>query len=246
MSAQGLLRAELLKLRSVRSSTWLLVAGAGLSALALSGSVASGAVPDLASEDGLRVVLQHGGVGAILPLVLGILMSAGEYRQGTVVDTFLTEPRRARVVVGKLVTAGVLGLIAGVITSVTTAVAAAAWYAAKDVDLDLTSGVAVRSLVGVAVWALLYAALGVAIGAVIRTPPTAIVAAVVWLFIIESAVAGLVVDLGKWLPGTAASALGNAPADGLLSQAGGGAVLLGWLVVAAGAAVAVTRRRDVT
>lgn len=245
MSAQGLVRAELLKLSSVRSSLWLLVAGAGLSALALSGSVASGAVPDLASDEGLRIVLQHGGVGAILPLVLGILISAGEYRQGTVVDTFLTEPRRGRVVAAKLVTGGALGLVAGLITCVTTAVAATAWYAAKDVDLDLTSGVAVRSLVGVALWTLLYAALGIAIGAVIRTPPVAIVSAVVWLFIIEGALAGLAVDVGRWLPGTAAGALGNAPADGLLSQAGGGVVLLGWTAVAAVAAVLLTRRRDV-
>lgn len=246
MSARGLVRAELLKLTSVRSSLWLLVAGAGLSALALSGSVASGAIPDLASDEGLRIVLQHGGIGAILPLVLGILISAGEYRQGTVVDTFLTEPRRGRVVGAKLVTGGALGLVAGLITCATTAVAAAAWYAAKDVDLDLTSGVAVRSLVGIALWTLLYAALGVAIGAVIRTPPVAIVSAVVWLFIIEGALAGLAVDVGKWLPGTAAGALGNAPTDGLLSQVGGGVVLLGWAALAAVAAVLLTRRRDVT
>ena len=246
MSAQGPLRAELLKLRSVRSSLWLLTSGAGLSALALSGSVASGVVPDLASDEGLRIVLQHGGVGAILPLILGILISAGEYRHGTVVDTFLTEPRRTRVVVAKLVTGGILGLVAGLITCVTTALAATAWYAAKDVDLDLTSDVAVRSLVGVALWTLLYAALGVAIGAIIRTPPTAIVLAVVWLFIVESALAGLVVDLGRWLPGTAAGALGNAPAYGLLSQGVGGLVLLGWTAVAAAAAVVATRRRDVT
>src|SRR5690606_19483556 len=118
---------------------------------------------------------------------------AGEYRHGTVVDTFLTEPRRARVVLAKLVTGGALGLVGGAITGVTTAAAATAWYAAKDIDLDLTSDVAVRSLVGVTLWTLLYAALGVAIGGVIRTPPTAIVSAVVWLFIIESALAGLVV-----------------------------------------------------
>lgn len=241
-------RAELLKLRTLRSSAWLLVAGAGLSALALSGSVASGAVPTaaLATDDGLRIVLQHGGVGAILPLVLGVLMSAGEYRQGSVVDTFLTEPRRARVVLAKLVTGGLLGLVAGVVTCAATAVAATAWYAAKDVPLDLTSTVAVRSLVGVSLWTLLYAAVGVAVGAVLRTPPAAIVAAVVWLFVVESALAGLAVDVGRWLPGTAASALGNAPADGLLGQAAGGAVLLGWTVLAALAAVLVTRRRDVT
>ena len=248
MTAQAQVRAELLKLRTLRSSIWLLVAGAGISALALSGAVASGAFTDLelATDDGLRFVLGHGGVGAILPLVLGILISAGEYRQGTVVDTFLTQPRRARVVVAKLVTGGVVGLVAGVVTCLATVVATIAWYAAKDIDLDLTSDVAIRSLVGVSLWSLVYAALGVAIGAVIRTPPAAIVAAVVWLFVVENALAGLAVDVGRWLPGTAATGLGNSPVPGLLSQTGSGLVLLGWTAAAAAVGALVTRRRDVT
>jgi ABC-2 type transport system permease protein len=243
-----LFRAELIKLFTLRSTVWLLLAGALLSALALSGSVASGFLPDaeLATDDGLRLVLQHGGVGAIIALILGILISAGEYRQGTVVDSFLTEPRRWRVVVAKLLTGGVLGSVAGLVTCVTTATAAAAWYTGKDLDLDLTSTVVVKSLVGVTLWTLLYAMLGVVVGAIIRNPPTAIVAAVVWLFIAEAAVAGLAVDLGRWLPATAAAALGNSPTDDLLSQVGGGFVLLGWVAVALVGAIIATRRRDVT
>ena len=243
----SLIRAELAKLLSVRSTLWLLVGGAGLAVLALSGSVASDAVSDadLATADGLRLVLQHGGVGAILPLVLGILISAGEYRNGSVVDTFLTEPRRWRVVVAKLVSGAAMGLIAGVISCVATVSAAAAWYAAKDVDLDLGSGVVRASVLGVALWTALYTALGVAVGALIRQPAPAIVTAIVWLYIVELAITGLMVDVGKWLPGTAAAALGNAPVDGLLSQTGGGLVLLAWAGVASVGAVLATRRRDI-
>jgi ABC-2 type transport system permease protein len=244
----ALVRAELAKLTSLRSTLWLILGGAGLSALALSGSIASGVVSDaeLATSDGLRLVLQHGGVGAILPLVLGILISAGEYRQGTVVDTLLGEPRRWRVVVAKLVTGGVVGAGSALITCAATAAAAAAWYAGKGIDLDLTSGTAVASLVGVTAWTLLYAALGVGIGALLPNPPVAIVVAVLWLFIAENAITGLAVDVAKWLPGTAAAAVGNAPTDGILGQVGGGAVLVAWTAVAAVAAVVATRRRDVT
>ncbi len=243
----GLVRAEAAKLLSVRSTLWLLVGGAGLAVLALSGSVASDAVSDadLATSDGLRLVLQHGGVGAILPLVLGILVSAGEYRNGSAVDTFLTEPRRWRVVVAKLVAGGLAGLVAGAVSCAATLGATAAWYAAKDVDLDLASGVVRASVGGVALWTVLYTALGVAIGALIRQPAPAIVTSVVWLYIVEMALAGIVVDVGKWLPGTAAGALGNAPVDGLLSQAGGGLVLLAWAGVASVGAVVATRRRDI-
>lgn len=244
----GLLRAELAKLISTRSARWLVLSAAALSALAVSGVVAGGGVAQdaLATETGLRTVLAHGGLAAILPLILGILVTAGEYRHGTVVDTFLTEPRRGRVVGAKLAVGAGVGLVVGLLDAAVTAGAATAWYTAKDVDLDLGSEVAVRSMVGIVAWTMLYGAIGVAVGSMIRTPPAAIVAVVVWLFIAETAVAGLLVDVGRWLPGTAASTLGNSGLDGALSQGGAGVVLLGWTVLAAAGAFVATARRDVT
>lgn len=244
----GLLRAEVAKLTSTRSARWLVLSAGALSALAVSGVVAGGGVAQeaLATEAGLRTVLAHGGLAAILPLILGVLVSAGEYRHGTIVDTLLTEPRRSRMVAAKLVLGGGVGLVAGLLDAAVTSGTAAAWYAAKDVDLDLGSQVVARSLLGIVIWTMLYGAIGVAVGSMIRTPPAAIVAVVVWLFIAETALAGLLVDIGRWLPGTAASSLGNAALDGALSQVGGGAVLLGWTVLAAVGAFAATVRRDVT
>lgn len=245
-----LVRAELAKLMSVRSTLWLLVGGAGLAVLALSGSVASGGVPedDMATSHGLRLVLQHGGVGAILPLVLGILISAGEYRNGSVVDTFLTEPRRWRVVVAKLISGGVMGLVAGAISCVATLGASAAWYAGKDIDLPATlgDGTVLRTLAGIVAWNALYAVLGVALGTIIRTPAGAIVTAILWLYVLETAVAGLLPDVAKWLPAMAALALGNAPDGDLLTQGAAGLVLVGWTAVGLAGAYVATTRRDVT
>ena len=243
----GLVRAEVAKLTSTRAAGWLVLAAAALSALAVSGVVNAGVARSaLATETGVRTVLGHGGLAAILPLVLGVLVSAGEYRHGTVVDTFLSEPRRRRVVGAKLVLGLGVGLVVGLLDAAVTAGVTASWYSAKGVTLDLGSHVVLRSMVGIVIWTMLYGAIGVAVGAMVRTPPAAIVAVVVWLFIAETAVAGLVVDVGRWLPGTAARALGNAAFDGELSQAGGGAVLLGWAVLAAAGAFAATARRDVT
>ena len=95
-------------------------------------------------------------------------------------------------------------------------------------------------------WATLYAVIGVAVGSVVRNPATAIVGVAVWLFGAESAVAALLVEVGRWLPATAARSLGNAPHDGMLNQVGGGAVILGWATLAVVGAVVVTRRRDIT
>ena len=44
--------------------------------------------------------------------ILGVLVVAGEYRQRTILQTFLAEPRRGRVVFAKLITTGALGALA--------------------------------------------------------------------------------------------------------------------------------------
>lgn len=240
-----LVAAELAKLATVRTPRWVLLAQVLLLAMAASGAVVSGALSAerMATADGMRTFLAHGGVVAILSLCVGVTLSAGEYRHGTVVDTFLTTPRRGRVVTAKLVAGGIAGLVAGVLVAASVVVLAVAWYGAKGVGLDWA--VVARSAAGVVLWQVLYTMLGVALGAVIRSQVAAFVVAVAWLFVAETALSQLLASVGRWLPATAASALGNAPGDGYLPQAGGGLVLAAWVALAGLVAVALTRRRDV-
>lgn len=250
MSAQAAVAAEARKLTSTRAPRWVAASAVGMTVLALSGAVASGGIPEdtLATTEGLRQVLGHGGLAAILALVLGVLATASEYRHGTIVDTLLSEPRRGRVLGAKVTTLAVVGAGLGVVVAAAAWLGTVAWYAGKDIDLPATLGDALvlRTLAGIVAWNALYAMLGVALGTIIRTPAGAIVAAVLWLFVLETAVAGLVTDVAKWLPAMAALALGNTPADGLLGQGAGGLVLVGWTAVAAAGAYAATTRRDVT
>jgi ABC-2 type transport system permease protein len=239
-----LIRAELAKLTTVRAPRWALLAQIALLALAASGAVVSGVLsPErMASGEGLRTLLAHGGVVAIVSLAVGITLSAGEFRHGTVIDTFLTEPRRERATVAEL-TAGLLaGLGVGVTVAAATVAIAAGWCAAKDVTMDWS--IAWRSAVGITVWQALYTVIGVALGALIRAQAAAVIVAVAWLFVVETAVSQLLSSVGRWLPATAASAVGNAPDSGLLTQVGGGLVLAGWTALAGAAAVALTARRD--
>ena len=242
----ALVRAELLKLTSVRTPRWVLLAQVALLALAASGAVVSGALTaqDLARPDGLRRLLEHGGVVGILSLAVGITLSAGEFRHGTAVDTFLTEPRRVRATVSKLLAGLVAGLVAGVVVATATLAIGAFWCRERGVTMDWS--VAWRSGAGVLGWQALYTVIGVALGAVVRAQATAVVAAVVWLFVAETAIAQLADPVGRWLPATAAAALGNAPDGGLLPQAGGGLVLLAWTLAAGVTAAVVTARRDLT
>ncbi len=243
----GLVAAELIKLTSIRAVRWILLSIGLLVALMMSGVIFSGAVPpdELSTESGMRLVLAHGSLGAVLTLILGIMISAGEYRHGTAVDTFATEPRRGRVLLAKLAAGSAVGVVAGLVAAAASAATAAIWYAAKDVPLDLGSAVVVRSVFGMALANLLFTLLGVAVGGLIRGQSVAIVSALIWIFAAETAIAQLVVSLGRWLPWTTGATLGNSPGDGLLPQAGAGAVLVGWVAVLSVAA-AIASRRDVT
>jgi ABC-type transport system involved in multi-copper enzyme maturation permease subunit len=241
-----LAHVELYKLRTVRAPSWVLTAVVLLVVMGISGFIATAdrLGTDLTAPDSLRTALAHGGITAVVSLALGVMISAGEFRQATAADTFLTEPRRSRVIGSKLLAGAAVGLLAGVLAALAATVTASAWYAAKGIELDLGSATVLRSVVGIIVWQTLYTVIGVALGAMIRSQTAAISAAVVWLMIVEAAIAGLLVSVGRWLPATAARALGNQPGTDLLPQVGGGAVLLAWTAVAAIGALVVTARRD--
>jgi len=245
--ARDLAHSELAKLLSTRTIRWVIAAELVLIALAESGAVESGALSStkLATAAGMRALLVHGGLAAVMSLIIGVTISAGEYRHGTIADTFLSTPRRTPVLLAKFWIAAIAGLVAGVLSSVAALTTALIWYSVKGISYGASDGTVVRALVGVTAWHLLYAVIGVALGALIRAQSAAIVAAVVWIFIAETAVAGLAVSLGRWLPATAARGLGYDSSNGLLPQAGGGVVLALWTAAFGVGAVIVTLRRDV-
>jgi ABC-2 type transport system permease protein len=108
-----LIRAELLKLRTTRDLLWTAV-GAPLFVLAsVALAIKSGSIPGDAPLDsgaGVRSVMAAASSGSLLVLLLGITGTAGEYRHGTAVTTFLVTPDRQRTLLAKLVAAALVGL----------------------------------------------------------------------------------------------------------------------------------------
>lgn len=241
-----LITTEWTKLRTIRG-TWLILAiqqalvVAGVSGLAVGGA-------NLNTPAGVAGLLAHAGIAsAILSLVLGITAVAGEYRHRGITDTYLATPTRSPVIIAKLTAYGTAGVLFGAVSAVTGLATTAIWVTAKNGTLDLAAAQTDRILIGVVAFNLAYALVGVSLGALIRNLTAAVAAALVWIVLVETTIANLLGDLGRWLPNRAGMALNAMPgvAD-LLPQWGAAFVLAGYTAVLAAIALTTTIRRDVT
>lgn len=244
----NLIRLELYKLRTVRSPLVLL----GLSQLV----IVAGVTGLVVSSDSLRTAdaapgaLAHTGLVSLFTLVLGITAVAGEYRNRTITDTYLSTPKRSRVIAAKLVAYSVVGALFATVNAVTAVVATATWWAVKDVPLSLSEPDVWHTIAGCFAWNVLFAVIGVGVGALIRNLTAAVAAALAWLALVEGIVGQLVGDAARWLPFATGSALGDlsSVADGLdpVPQLAAAAALAGYGALFAIVAVATSMRRDVT
>jgi ABC-2 type transport system permease protein len=243
-----MINSEFRKLRTIRGPWLLLAAGPILVVAGVTGLVQSGGnVRDPAVQ---AKALSHVALAALFTLIFGLLAVAGEYRHGTVTDTFLSFPDRGRVVAAKLVVYGIIGAAAGVVSSAAGIAVTAAWWSAKGGSFNLSAAGSWRTLAGGVAVNVAFAAIGVGVGALVRNLTAAVAATLAWIALVEG-IAGQLLGAGlaRWLPFYASEALGKADMTGsakLLPQWSGGLVLAGYAVGFAVTAVLTTLRRDVT
>ncbi len=242
------IHGEFRKLTTIRGPWLLLAAGPLLVAAGISGLVESGGNthdPQVQSQ-----ALAHVGLAAMLTLIFGILAVAGEYRHGTITDTYLSWPGRGRVIAAKLAVYALAGAAAGLVSSLTAVAVTAAWWAAKGSALQLSAGGSWQVLAGGVAANVAFAAIGVCVGALVRNLAGAIAVALAWIALVEGITGQLLGSgLARWLPFYASEALDRAslsPAIRLLPQWGGGLALLGYAAAFTAAAFVTTLRRDVT
>ena len=241
----ALVRAEVRKLAATRSSLLMVAAAAVYPVLTIVAVTLMPEDPTLDSSTLLEVVRGTADVVTLVVLGLGLLAMAGEHRHGTIVPTLLVSPRRGRVVAAKLAALAMVGAAVSVGVSAVAVAAGSLYLRSEGVSVDVVSGDVLVTVAGAAVVAALYAALGTAVGAVVRNQTAAVAGALVWVLTVENVLPVVLrnPDLKRWLPGGAA--------DRLLQMADGGAAwgALGLLVAVAGAlalaALAVTRTADV-
>jgi hypothetical protein len=237
----ALVKSELLKLRTTRLVPGLLVAFLGLIVLYVVAVVSQTDVTDLRLSP--EAPFGAAAAAVILVLMLGVTVTAGEYRHGTITATFLVSPRRERVLLAKLVAAILLGLafaVAGVVVNVVVG-----WLAlgVKNAGVSPFDGSVTEILGATLIGCALWSGLGAAIGAVTRNQVTAIVAAVVWFLIAEPLFGSLLHQYGDYLPGAALGAIFEGH-DGL-SRTGGILASLAWIALIGAVGAVLVIRDDV-
>jgi ABC-type transport system involved in multi-copper enzyme maturation permease subunit len=156
-----------------------------------------------------------GGIwGLLLAAVLGVTVSSGEFRHETATATYLAVPRRNRVLAAKSMAAACAGAVFGF----------AGWLIATGVGLGFVASNGYPEPIGVATMAryavghllagALLAAIGTALGSLVRSQLAAVIGVFVWAIVIESIVGDLFNAIQPYLPYTAATALAGSTLGG--------------------------------
>ena len=252
----ALVRAEWTKLFTTR--VWIgLLAGAcvmagGFAALLTGLAGQEGGPPPVGSPDYEALALAVASNAAVFALILGIIGMTQEFRHRTATPTFLTTPKRGRVVVAKLV-AYALAAVPFALAAVAVTVAVVVVYAGARGAAPSLSGENAEVLLSAGLAIVVYAVIGVGLGALLRNQVGAIVGALVYLYVVEPLLSAFSATAAvyKWLPGGALEAMTTtfrgpqAIAPDLLERWQGGLLLLGYGLVAALVGTLLSVRRDV-
>jgi ABC-2 type transport system permease protein len=240
--------AELLKLRTTRTS-WGVTLGA-LGLVALISVIAALAGDFKTTTDPGGDFFDIAGLAQIFALVLGILIVTSEFRHGTITPSLLAVPDRPRLVLAKLVAALIAGFLLCLAASALAAAIGQGLLSARDIDAGISAGRTARLIAGGAVAGALFTALGVGIGALVRNQIGAVIGTLCWFFLVEpllGIIPGASDAIGRWFPSGAGAALsGTASIDDPLGQIPAGLLLAGYAAVFALAGAALMRRRDVS
>jgi ABC-2 type transport system permease protein len=238
-------RAEILKLRSTRTTFGLAL---GMVALVLLVSLVAGLtmpLVDLSRPENQRTVLGAGQTATLFAALVGVMAVTTEFRYGTIRSTLLVEPRRTRVLVAKLLAALLAGLVFGIVAEGLAFAIGRAVVHGRGVALALGDGAQLHLGLGTVAVTALWTAIGVGIGAIVRHQVGAIVGLLTWIFVAESLLFGLVPSVGRYAPGPAGRPLAGDSAAHLLSPSAGGAVLAAYAIALAAAGAVLMLRRDV-
>jgi ABC-2 type transport system permease protein len=238
-------RAELLKIRSTRTTIGLLL---GMVALILLFTVLTGLLthpPGLTGKENQRELLSLGSLAGVFSALAGVLLVTSEYRYGTIRPTILFNPARPQVLTAKIVAGMLAGIVFGVLGE---AIGWAIGYVileARGITIALSSSDVLLLTLGGVVGVALWGAIGTALGTIIRNQVGAVITLLAWGFVIDSLLFGLVPSVGRYTPTRASDALMGLKTQHLLSPGAGAIILIAWAIVLAFIGIGLASQRDI-
>jgi ABC-2 type transport system permease protein len=242
VTTTGLVRSEALKAATTPATYGLLAAILAMTALNTALSL-SDPHANLAVIHTVRHALGAGRDFTVLFVALGAVGAAGEFRHRTIIPTFLATPRRPRLVGAKIATYLTLGLFAALIAALIQLAIVLPWAAANGHVLGPWDRAVLDPVLSGAVAGACYAALGVAIGLLVRNQIVALMIAFGWFTVAESALAIVLPGASRFLPGGALSGVDTESLH-LLPLYAAVPLVAGWVVVIGTLALRTTLRRD--
>ncbi len=173
------IRAEWTKLRSLRSTYWLLAAYAAIS-IGLGAALVNNAVNHhvRGRSPAATGSWYHGlEAGQVVLAILGALMASGEYGTGTIRTTLAAVPVRGRVLAAKAITIGLASAVLGAVTAFAAFALAQPILARHGLSVSLIDPTALRGVALATVASTGVGLLGLALGLIIRHTAGAIAAA---------------------------------------------------------------------
>jgi ABC-2 type transport system permease protein len=169
----AVLRSEFLKLRSVRSTYWTLLAAmafnvllAVLVAVFIPGALSA---QDKHTVDAIRLSLAGMHLSQIAVGVLGVLVITGEYGTGMIRATFGAVPQRRAVLVAKAIVFAVTALIVGVVSCFAAYFAFDAIVTDPGLQSSIDDPGVLRAVTGGGLYLAVLGLLGLGLGGVIRS-----------------------------------------------------------------------------
>ncbi|MEJ3405291.1 ABC transporter permease [Rathayibacter sp. YIM 133350] len=173
-------------------------------------------------------------IGYVFPVLLGALATTGEFRHQTLTPTFLATPRRGLVLLAKVKVFFLVGAVFGVIAWAASLTAGGLVLGAVGLESQLGHpdvwAEAGRGILAMALWS----AIGVGLGALVRSQVAAIVIVLAFTQFVEPLLrlaAGFIdatAAIGRFLPGAASDALVGSSFYSIAGTGGGASDPLSW------------------
>lgn len=236
------LRADLIRVTTLRSSYVLLVVLLGLVAAIVAGSLTQAGSAGMTTATQLREPLTAS-TGIMLAVGMALFAAmrvGGEYRYDTMSQRLLAEPQRRRLLAAMLAMHALIGLLVGVLGLAVGTAIAYPMLAGDGLDMDLTS----QTLAAVLYATTTFSLLGVCCAIIFRSQATAVLV-LVGAFVAEKLVGIFIGDAVAYLPYGSLTPLLRL--EGSVIGAGQAALALALTTLALVAiAAALFTRRDIT